>query len=312
MQPGVHKLSMAEYLALPAVSASILQAVVDECPRAAWWRSWLNPAPRASDGTPASDAGTIAHSILLEGSTDCMVVVDAKDWRTKAAQEARDAARAAGKAPVLVERLPQIEAMVASMRDYIESLRESEPAIWALFQPGGGDSELTLVWDQDGTRCRARPDRISTDRKIIVDVKTGGTSAEPDTWGRTQLVRMGYYFGAAFYRQGVKALCGVVPEYVYLVVEQEPPFLCSLVGLEPAALDFAKRKVARALSIWRDCAKSGRWPGYPARVCYVEIPPWEEARFEGRPEEPQGNAYDPAKFYPSRDELARAYDSLPP
>jgi hypothetical protein len=84
--------------------------------------------------------------------------------------------------------MAEIEAMVAAAREFIESLRETEPAIWAAFQPGGGDSELTLLWDDNGTLCRIRPDRISTDRRVIVDYKTGGTSAEPDTWGRKQMV----------------------------------------------------------------------------------------------------------------------------
>ena len=95
--------------------------------------------------------------------------------------------------------------MVASARCFIESLKDEQPDVWSAFQPDGGDSEVTVVWDEAGTLCKCRPDRISKDRTVIVDAKFTGTSAEPDTYGRTQLVRMGGYISAAWYRRGVEA-----------------------------------------------------------------------------------------------------------
>ena len=48
MKPGTYPgLPMAEYLAAPAVSASIVKTIISECPRAAWFESWLNPVPVA-------------------------------------------------------------------------------------------------------------------------------------------------------------------------------------------------------------------------------------------------------------------------
>lgn len=315
-KPGIYPgLPMEAYLAMPAASASLLKAVIEECPRAAWHRSWMNPKPACvDDSTDESGAGSVAHSVLLEGHADIVVIVDAKDWRTNAAKEARDAARAAGKVPVLVGKMPKIIAMVDAARSYIESLRETEPAIWAAFQPGGGESEMTMVAEVDGVLCRIRPDRISTDRKLICDYKTGGTTAEPDAWGRTQLVRMGYYVGAALYRRVVRALCGQTPDYVYLVQEQEPPYLCSLVGINPLGLDLADRKIKKALGLWSACMRTGQWPAYPARVAYPDIPAWELARWEEVEErERGGNPYDPVKLYGTRAELEAAamFNELP-
>jgi hypothetical protein len=45
-------------------------------------------------------------------------------------------------------------------------------------------------------------------------------------------------------------------------------------------------------------------------VAYPETPRWELARAE-EDVESHGIPFDPAKFYPSRDELARTYDALP-
>jgi len=301
--PGM---AMQDYLDMPAVSASLLKTIITRCPKAAWYESWMN-TEREHDTSKAMDAGTIAHGILLEGSEAGIEVIDPNDhpaektgaipsgWTNKSIKAARDAAREAGKIPILLDDYGTIKDMVGMAREFIESLRTTEPAIWTAFQPEGGESEVTMVWNDGETPCRIRPDRIAADRKLIVDYKTGGTSAEPGLWGRTQMVRMGYYTSAAFYLRGVKALCDVVPAYVWLVQEQEAPFLCSLVGLDPHAAELGARKIEYALSLWRQCITSGQWPAYPTRVCYPEIPTWEDAAFD----EQEMNAieYDPAVLF---------------
>lgn len=289
---------MEAYLSMEAASASILKRVIGECPRAGWFDSWLNPARVADAGKKASDAGSIAHSILLEGSTDLIAVIDPMDhpaektgaiptgWTNKSIKAARDAAKDAGKIPVLLEDMASIENMVDSAWTYIETVKDDEPAIWEVFQKGNGESELTIVWQDGPTLCRIRPDRISLDRKLIVDVKTTQRSAEPGSWGRTQLIGMGYYVGAAFYRRGVEALCEESPEYVFLVIEQEPPYLCSLVGMSPAHWEVGGQIIARALDIWGNCVRTNNWPAYATRVAYPDLPAWEEARVFENAERP--------------------------
>lgn len=289
---------MADYLALPAVSASIVKAVINECPRAAWHASWLGPEQEADD-TDASDAGTIAHSILLEGNAGKVCVIDPLDhpaektgnipdgWTNKSIRTARDVARAEGLIPVLIKDMAQIEAMVDSADEFIASLKDTEPAIWAMFLPGGGDSELTVTWadTNTGVPCRMRADRISTDRKTIVDVKTTQKSANPDQWEVDHV-------GAAFYRRGCRAAFGADVEYFFLVIEQHPPYLCSIVGTDPHAFALGDDKVSAGLGIWNSCEKRGEWPAYPNRVCYQEIKPWVDAQWEEKLAQ-----YDGMEFY---------------
>lgn len=285
---------MDEYLKLPAVSASIVRKALDECPRAAWFESWLNPEPGDADDTAASDKGSIAHQILLEGSDDCCCVIDPNDhpaagsgnipdgWTNKSIRAARDDARASGKIPILAPAMVDICAMVDSARAFIDSLRLTEPAVWQAFQPDGGESELTVVWRDGATLCRMRPDRLSSDRRLIVDAKFTGTCAEPDAWGRTQMIRMGYYTSASFYRRGARAAFGFDVDYVFLVVETAKPYLCSLVGVDPHGFELGGSKVASGLDLWRQCLARNRWPAYPPRVVYPEIPAWEDSRWEER------------------------------
>lgn len=273
---------MEQYLALPAVSASIVKETVENCAKAGWAQSWLNPK-RVVETSDVTDIGTICHSMLLEGGPGKILVIDPEDypakngnvptgWTNGAIREARDAARLAGKIPVLPEDMEGVEAMVDSAAEYIESLRDTEPAVYALFQEGGGDSELTLTWDEDGVPCRARPDRIATDRRLTVDIKTTTKSANPDAWEVDHV-------GAAWYRRGGAACFGEQMDYLFFVIEQTPPYLCSLVGTDPHGFSLGEEKIALALQIWRQCVKAGKWPGFANRVAYPEIKPWVDTKW---------------------------------
>ena len=261
LAPGFHHgLPMADYIALPALNAGTIRTLLDRCPAAAWYESpWNTTRPR--DDTAATDAGSIAHSILLEGDESICQVFNpseyanakgggvATGWTNNAIREARDACRAAGKIPVLQDDMGEIRALVDAARAYVESLRQDEPAIWRMFQPDGGRSEVTLVWREGETLCKARADRIATDYSIIADYKSSALSVEPDRWGRTQLVSMGYYVSAAWYRRGVRALTGVDPSYVFLCGELAPPFLHSLIGVDPAGLELGDDKIAVGVGV---------------------------------------------------------------
>jgi hypothetical protein len=306
MSPGEHPgLPMAEYLQLPALSAGILHTLDSQSPAHAWFCSWLNPS-RIADFNDRSDTGSIAHSILLEGSEDCVCVIDPNDhpaektgnipdgWTNKSIRTARDAARCEGKIPVLAPHMVTIRSMVGSAQAYIGSLRTTEPAIWAAFYDGG-ESELTMLWDEAGTLCRLRADRISADRAVIIDPKFCA-SAHPNAFGR-QMATMGYAISGAWYRRGVKALTGVEPDYLFLAVEQEPPHLCSLIGIDPAWRAYGDAKVSRALRTWRECAERGVWPGYPARAAYPEIPAWLMAQAESGDVDSDGIPYDISRLF---------------
>ncbi|OGT54227.1 MAG: hypothetical protein A3E01_00120 [Gammaproteobacteria bacterium RIFCSPHIGHO2_12_FULL_63_22] len=282
---------MSEYLGLEAASASIIKRILGECPRAAWSESWLNPR-RSVNNNGASDRGTICHAILLEGSEDCLVAIDPRDhpaektgnvpdgWTNKSIRAARDEARAAGKIPILLDDHASIMNMVSATWEFLQTVKDTEPAIWAMFQPDGGSSEETVVWQDGQTLCKMRTDRWSADRGVICDYKTTERSVEPSSWGRSQLIGMGYYLSAAWYRRGAMAATGVQPDYVFLAQEVNPPYLCSLVGVEPAMLEAGAHMIEQGLMQWERCVESGQWPAYPNRVCYPETPAYMLAQWE--------------------------------
>lgn len=292
--PGVYpRLPMPDYLATPAVAAGDLWTILTRCPRAAWFESAFNPNQPDDDSTPEQGVGSIAHAILLEGSESIVAVVDPNahpaekggaiptGWTNKSIKLWKANQIAAGKIPIFPGKLREIRAMVDAARDYIESLRSTEPAIHAAFQPAGGESETTIVWqDELGIAGRIRPDRLALDRGVEVNYKSTLASAEPESWGRRQLIGAGLYMKAAWYRRGLRAAFGTDCPTVYLVQEQAAPYLCSLVGLDPAAQALGEQRMTKAAREWAKCARAGSWPGYEARVAYPEIPPWEFTKAE--------------------------------
>lgn len=270
------QLSAEEYFADndgPSLSSGIANLLVSKSPLHAWYaHPRLNPDYRREERAEF-DYGTAAHALLLEGDESRIAVIEADDWRTKAAKEARAQAYADRKTPMLPRQLATVRAMVAAART---AIAESEIAAqWAR-----GLSEQSIAWtDPAGnTRCKALLDRISNDRAWVFDYKTC-SNAEPDAFARSAL-SMGYDVQEAFYRRGVKAKYGKEPRFVFVAQEKDAPYACSLVAFDPALQEMADRKVQYALAIWAGCLASGKWRGYPSRVCYTVPPAWYAANAE--------------------------------
>jgi hypothetical protein len=276
LEPGIYSdVAEGDYHAdpsAPSLSASIAKIMCNRSPLHAWERHpRLNPDYRPAEESKF-DRGTAAHALLLEGSDRC-AVIDADSWRTNAAKDERDAARAAGRVPLLAHEHEEACEMVEAVRRQLDALEVYPP----LFT--GGGPEQTLVWDERGVRCRARLDWLRDDRQTIDDLKTTGGSADPREWARRRLWDMGADVQVAMNLRGVKALTAVEAAFRFVVVENQAPYGLSVVSLAPSALELANAKVDWALDTWRECIDTDTWPSYPTEVAYADVPPWEEMRW---------------------------------
>lgn len=279
-EPGIiPNLPIEKYVADPApapsLSASIAHELLSRSPRHAWFKHPRLNTAYEHDATKATDRGTIAHGLLLEGDASRVTIIGAENYKTKKAQEQRDAARAEGRLPILVGEHEDVKAMVDVARAYIATTELADE--WA-----SGLVEHTLVWQERDLWFRSRPDWGARDWRILVDYKTAGRTAEPDAFGR-QLLTYGYELQAALALRGIRALAKPRdPVFVFLVQEVEPPYACSLVSLSPEFLEFAARKLETAITAWGDCLRANRWPSYPSAIAYVEPPAWATYGFEMR------------------------------
>lgn len=255
----------------PALSASIAHLLVNKSALHAWHRHpRLNPN-YVSEESAEFDYGRAAHAVLLEGSESSLHVIEADDWRTKLAKEAREAARAAGKTPMLFRQVHKVRAMVKAAQEYVES---SELA--GIFKDG--DPEYSIKWREGETLCRSRLDWITTDRRTVLDYKTT-VSANPHSFV-SMAIGYGYAMQEAFYRRGVHAVHGKTPSFVFLLQEKEIPYACSLVAFDPAMQEMGDRQVEYALGLWATYMQRNEWPGYPKRIAHLEPPAWYAARAE--------------------------------
>jgi hypothetical protein len=211
--------------------------------------------------------------MLLERRSDAIVVVDAPDWRTKAAKEQRDAAQAAGCFAVLAHQHTAIVEMVKAAKAFVESSELGDILTT-------GTAEQTVTWQEGETWCRCRPDLISADGKIVLDYKTTG-SAAPEAFIQ-QIGRMGYDLQSEFYLRGLESDDPGRGDTTFLFLAQEitEPYACTLHGLANTYRAIGQSKVQRAIDRWTHCMTTNKWPTYTTQIHWAEPKPWDLAQAE--------------------------------
>lgn len=257
-EPGVYTLPAEQYHRDPVVGGSLSRSgakTLLRCPAMYAYEREHPPAPKRE-----YEIGACAHDALLERGPG-VTVIEADSYRTKAAQEERDAVRAAGRIPVLPHEWDEVQAMVAAVR--------AHPLAGALFTQGR--AEETLIWrdERTGIWCRAMVDWLRPD--MLVDLKTA-ESADPEHF-RKSAADYGYDIQAWHYPDGARAVgLGALPMF-FVVVEKKPPHLVSVVTLDAEYQRQGELLMRRAREIWRDCTEAGVWPAYVPETEFATIPP---------------------------------------
>ncbi len=282
--PGAYDIPMDLYhqdpCIEPSLSRSTIRDLIMRSPKHAWWNHpRLNPTYQPDDGNGKFDVGTASHSILLEGINN-VEVVDADDWRTKAAKEARDLARKEGKTPLLPHQFEEVKKCVLAVENQIYGCTELD--IQNLMTDGA--HEMSFFWKEDATWMRSRLDWLSHDRKVILDLKFTEMSANPGDLAR-HILNLGLDIQAVLYSRAVEAVYGDdKPKMVFVFCEVQEPYLCSFVSLPPDFLALAQSKIDYGIWTWRECIKNDEWPAYPNRVVYSELPAWAVTAWEEKAE----------------------------
>lgn len=276
--PGIFNLTMAEYLKdpciVPSLNAGTISCILSQSPAHAWAQHpRLNPNYQ-EEHEERFDLGSAAHALLLEGE-DRMQLIRADSYRTKAAQEARDAARAEGKYPILEARYHDVFAM----REIALQKIANCPDLSGVKLDRDGVAESVVIWQEGETMMRCRPDWMAHDAGITINYKTTDASSSPASWPRTML-GTGADIQAAFEARGVLAVTKKQARVIFLVQEVYAPFACSLIALSPEFREFADSKIDCGIEVWRECMKANAWPAYQDRIAYVDPPAWAITQHE--------------------------------
>lgn len=260
----------------PALSASGAKILATQTP--ADYQHYLHEFTP----TPAMNDGTAVHSLVL-GTGPEMVVVqkknrsgeleDAYDYTsTKYSEQHTAEIIAAGKTPILRRKLEPIKAMAAAIHEH--------PLARALLCDEGGKSEVSAFWNDatTGVPMRARFDRLrqpdATGRVIVPDLKTSSALKNLREFVR-QAANLDYPVQAAFYEDAIVATgYGQSAEFLWVVVESTPPHKVAVVGLNADDRKAGRALMERAARLYRECTETGRWPGIPEEVHYVDLPAW--------------------------------------
>jgi PDDEXK-like domain of unknown function (DUF3799) len=263
----VRDLPHEQYLQHPALSHSGAKTLV----RPGGPARYLHEREHGRPPKDEFDVGHAAHNAVL-GVGPELVIVDANDWRTKAAQQARELARASGKVAVLTKTADQVADMARALR--------AHPVASRLLHVTTGEPEVSLFWhdEQHGVDRRGRVDWLRTPDKngrlILVDYKTT-TDASAEALERS-VIRFGYHMQSAWYRDLVVGL-GLAKSAPFLFVFQEvsAPYLVHVIELEPDLLAMGDDLNRRALALYADCVERDTWPGYnDGGITSVHAPAW--------------------------------------
>lgn len=252
--------------ATPSLSASIAHTLTSESPLHAHARHpRLGGVPRKD--TRAFDMGSLSHVLLL-GEGKQIEVIDAEDWKTKIAREDRDAARAAGKIPVLTADFEEA-------RDAADSIRQQFEKFGVVLD---GESETTAFWTEttrDGrtVQCRGMQDHLKLptiyDLKSCRSASIGACQRHVDSYG--------YAIQRAAYVSAIEKirpdLAGRV-DFVFLFFELKFPFAVTPVRLTGEFRELGERRWRRAVDMWERCLREDSWPGYTETIVDLDPPRW--------------------------------------
>ena len=243
---------------------SIAAEIMNRSPLHGWHKAFKKE-PEAYDAR--TTLGQIAHSMILGGKD--IVAIDAKDWRTSAAKEARDAAILAGKLPILKERLIEVRKLVDDVNGFmVEHGIES------------GIDETTIQWETpSGIPCEGRLDRWIPKRNLIIDFKFCESAHKKVC--ESKFIQFGYDIQSAAYTQGVEfinpQLAGRIDMW-FVFIEVDPPNAMRIMPLAGSMKTCGQWRWGQACDIWAACLEKygpdKPWPSYSDSNEPAECPPW--------------------------------------
>lgn len=262
----------------PSLSSSIAHKLINQSPLHAW-HAHPKLGGRPPLPTREMDTGQLVHALLLGATapkgSHVVSVIDAKDWRKKATQAARDDARGKGQVPVLAR---QYERAVE-----VTKIIEAKMAAHGL--PLDGKSELVLSWEEESmllegpVACRAMLDHFRLKQRQIIDLKTCD-SAHPKAC-IAHAINYGYLIQHAAYASAVGQVFPEIAgrlDFVFVFAEVEPPYCVTPVRLDGSLRQIGEMNWNRAVEVWGQCLSARRWPEYAEEIITLEAPPWLLAR----------------------------------
>lgn len=257
----------AEYHAEPAVSKSDLDLIN----RSPAHYKYVKENP--TEQTAAMLLGSVVHTLVLEPEkfADEYVVAPALDKRTKKGKEEWNEFIGSIDGKTVVDRkiYETAELAASSVRNH--------PIAARLLQ--GGQAETSYFWEENGIKCKCRPDYLRMDIKCVIDLKTT-QNASPDSFIKSAYDYR-YHVQAAWYLRGLKA-CGIEAEnFIFIAVEKEPPYTVCVYTADELMINLGTAIANENFKTLCECMRSDNWYGYENEpiIHSLSIPDWAARKY---------------------------------
>jgi hypothetical protein len=265
MQPAMNN---TDYHAHAAISKSHLDQVAKSPLH--YWARYLDPNRVVPEPTPAMAIGSAVHTHVLElDQWDARYVSapDGIDRRTKAGKAEWEAFTTAATGRTV---LPKADAdLVMRMAHSVFS----HPAA-AMLLALPGKAETTHMWTDaaTGLQCKCRPDWLTDDGRLLVDLKT---TEDAGRGFAKSIAQWRYHVQASWYLDGVEQATGTRPEqFLFLCVEKKAPYAVAVYAADAEMIAAGAQAAARDLDVLATCKAAGAWPGYSDQIEPISLPPW--------------------------------------
>lgn len=259
----------------PALSPSCAHDLLDESPLYAWtYHRKLGGVP--SESTESQEAGRLYHALILGDVAGQQQIVPCMfdSFRSAAAKDARDEARAKGMIPIIASKYEQALKTVPLIQ---ESLRKRG------LDFSGGHAEQKLHWQArcnetlDDVLCSGVPDWLSADRSEIRELKFMPGSAHPERACMRLLTSTHGIYQHAAYIQAVEELEPDLAGRVgmrFIFIQTSAPFDVVPMLFGGQIAEYSERKWSSAVTTWNRCRKTGIWAPYTPGDYVANLPTW--------------------------------------
>ena len=210
----------------------------------------------------AYDIGSVVHALVLGvGEYD---VLDFADYKTKAAQAARDESRAAGRTPILPRDLKPAEAM----RDAIFANKLAATVL----SSGSPEVSMYATDPTTGVLMRGRADWLRPG--YLIDFKTAAGQIHPVEFEKTAW-KLHYGMQMAWYER-ILELNGEWLDPIWVVVSKAEPHDVYVYRPSKELMARGRDDMARALELYARCQADDQWPGLADNqtIHEISVPRW--------------------------------------
>jgi len=285
----IRDLTNTEYHKKPAVSRSQLMEL-QKSPKKYWWKYLSGEAEE--EKSDALDLGTAFHTLILEpsdfGKTIAIVPDDIKNPTTaqiNAKEPKTDSTR------LLLEwwdnfieqnenKIMLRQKDINNLQRMAKSIREEPAAQIILGQKGIIEPSVFWTDEETGLQIKSRPDFITADGKICVDVKTTKSVGLDDF--QKSIVNYGYDLQAFMCMEACRRYFGYSPEaFIFVVCEKDEPHDTAFYLADEYVLRRGEMLYRNLLDKLKQCQDADKWPSAGGGAIEpISLPKWEINKME--------------------------------